>query len=64
MNSEVLSAPGRLGRCGGNDGAGTVGGNSLAGYSGLLDLGLVALILSGAGWILYIAARKIFIEEA
>jgi protein SCO1/2 len=39
-------------------------GNSLAGYSGLLDLALVALIFSGACWILYYAARKIFIEEA
>jgi hypothetical protein len=39
-------------------------GNSLAGYSGLLDLALVAMIFSGACWILYVAARKIFIEEA
>jgi protein SCO1/2 len=39
-------------------------GNSLAGYSGLLDLALVLAIFTGACWILYIAARKIFYEEA
>jgi protein SCO1/2 len=39
-------------------------GNSLAGYSGLLDLALVAAIFGGACWILVLAARKIFIEEA
>ena len=37
-------------------------GNSLAGYSGLLDLALVAAIFCGACLILYYAARKIFIE--
>jgi protein SCO1/2 len=39
-------------------------GNSLAGYSGLLDLAIVTMIFGGACWILYFAARKIFIEEA
>ena len=39
-------------------------GNSLAGYSGLLDLALVTLIFAGACWILYRFARKIFVEEA
>jgi len=38
-------------------------GNNLAGYSGLLDLALVVLIFSGACWILYRFARKIFVEE-
>jgi protein SCO1/2 len=39
-------------------------GNSLAGYSGLLELGLVIVIFSGACAILYVAARKIFVEDA
>jgi protein SCO1/2 len=39
-------------------------GNSLAGYSGLLELALVVLIFSGACAILYVAARKIFVEDA
>ena len=39
-------------------------GNSLAGYSGLLELGLVLVIFSGATAILYVAARKIFVEDA
>ena len=39
-------------------------GNSLAGYSGLLDLAVVLAIFSGACWILYFAARKIFAEES
>lgn len=39
-------------------------GNNLAGYSGLLDLAVVTLIFSGACYILYRAARKIFIENA
>lgn len=39
-------------------------GNSLPGYSGLLDLGIVGLIFTGACLILYRVARKIFIEDA
>jgi protein SCO1/2 len=39
-------------------------GNSLAGYSGLLELALVVAIFSGACDILYVAARKIFVEDA
>jgi protein SCO1/2 len=39
-------------------------GNNLAGYSGLLDLAIVMLIFSGACYILYRAARKIFAEDA
>ncbi|HEV8022188.1 MAG TPA: SCO family protein [Candidatus Lustribacter sp.] len=38
-------------------------GNNLAGYSGLLDLAMVTLIFSGACYILYRAARKIFVEN-
>ena len=38
-------------------------GNNVAGYSGLLDLALVAAILAGASFILYRWARIIFIEE-
>lgn len=38
-------------------------GNNLAGYSGLLDLAMVTLIFSGACFILYRVARKIFVEE-
>ncbi len=38
-------------------------GNNLAGYSGLLDLAVVTLIFGGACFILYRAARKIFVEE-
>jgi protein SCO1/2 len=44
--------------------SGALCGNSLAGYSGLLELGLVAMILAGACGILYYAARKIFVEDA
>jgi len=44
--------------------SGALCGNSLAGYSGLLELGLVLMIFCGASWILYYAARKIFIENA
>jgi len=39
-------------------------GNSLAGYSGLLELALVIAIFSGACAILYVAAKKIFVEDA
>ena len=39
-------------------------GNSLSGYSGLLDLAIVAAIFAGACSILYFCARKIFVEEA
>jgi len=39
-------------------------GNSLPGYSGLLELMLVIAIFAGASWLLYRIARKIFIEEA
>lgn len=39
-------------------------GNNTAGYSGLLDLAVVLAIFSGACWILYRFARKIFVEEA
>jgi len=39
-------------------------GNSLAGYSGLLDLLIVFAIFGGACGILYYAARKIFVEDA
>jgi protein SCO1/2 len=39
-------------------------GNNLAGYSGLLDLALVLAIFSGACGILYVFARKIFVDEA
>jgi protein SCO1/2 len=38
-------------------------GNNLAGYSGLLDLAIVMAILAAGTWILYRAARKIFVEE-
>jgi protein SCO1/2 len=39
-------------------------GNSLSGYSGLLDLAVVAAIFGGACLILYFCARKIFVENA
>ena len=39
-------------------------GNNLAGYSGLLDLALVLAIFAGACAILYVFARKIFVDEA
>jgi protein SCO1/2 len=39
-------------------------GNNLAGYSGLLDLGIVLAIFTGACGILWFAARKIFVEDA
>ena len=38
-------------------------GNNMPGTAGLLALGLVVAILAAASWILYRAARKIFIEE-
>jgi protein SCO1/2 len=39
-------------------------GNNLAGYSGLLDLAVVLAIFAGACGILYVFARKIFVDEA
>lgn len=39
-------------------------GNSLSGYSGLLDLAIVGAIFGTACVILYFCARKIFVEDA
>lgn len=43
--------------------AAAICGNSLPGYSGLLDLVVMLGIFGAVSWVLYYVARKIFIEE-